>query len=138
MSKRSRLKNQVRATEAKIETAKPIEPLKVGSHQFPVFDGAAAAFGASLRDYPAMNDIPDKFLAGNTRFNQAFGALFFRGGKLEDHGLTIKAGLDRAQVMTALRALMAGILAARLAEESDDEHPYRGIPVRRPVARDRD
>jgi hypothetical protein len=103
MSKRNRLKKQVAETAA---VHVEVVGLKVGSHQFPAFDGLAATFGARRSDYPTQATIPAEFYNGNTRFNNAFSALFFRGGTLADHGLRVKAGLDRAQVMAAVKVLM--------------------------------
>ncbi len=78
------------------------EPLKVGCHTFPVFTGADVAFGAPLRAYPPIESVPD----GLAPYEEVFSKLFFRGGKLDDFGLSIKPGLDRGQVMGGLRALM--------------------------------
>lgn len=99
MGKQKRL----REAAAKATTPKPVTALKVGSHTFPVFDGATAAFGARLQDYPPMSAVPEV----RKEFRNAFSTLFFKGGKLADFGLSIKPGLDRDQVMTALRSLMS-------------------------------
>lgn len=86
--------------------AKTDAGLKLGDHQFPDFDGLSAAFGAERRDYPKWEDIPEKFRRRNPH-GEVFSALFFNGGKLADHGLTMKAGLDAGQVMRAIKALMS-------------------------------
>lgn len=80
--------------------------IKLGSHEFPAFDGISAAFGARLKDYPKYEDIPEVFRRGNTPFNKAVSSLFFTGGSLQDHGLKLKAGTDRGEFFTALRALL--------------------------------
>jgi hypothetical protein len=80
--------------------------LTLGSHQFPVFDGASAAFGARGKDYPDQSVIPEKFRRGHTPYNRVVSTLFFKGGKLDDFGLSFKKGIDRNQAMTAIRALL--------------------------------
>ncbi|TRB05837.1 hypothetical protein EXN61_11425 [Agrobacterium tumefaciens] len=99
MGKQKRLREAVE----KSTPPKPITPLKLGNHTFPVFNGASAAFGARLKDYPPMSSVPEV----RKEFRNAFNTLFFRGGSLADFGLSIKPGLDRDQVMTALRSLMS-------------------------------
>ncbi|MBD8556332.1 hypothetical protein IFT84_17630 [Rhizobium sp. CFBP 8762] len=84
----------------------PAKGLSLGSHQFPSFDGLAAAFGADIRDYPARDIIPDDFYRGRTPYNAVVSALFFRGGSLESFGLKFKAEIDQGQAMTAIRALL--------------------------------
>lgn len=77
-------------------------PLMLGDFAVPKFDGLSAAFGARLNQYPAPATIPKV----DRKFEDAFGALFYRGGSLSDHGLKLKAGIDRAAAMTAIRAWM--------------------------------
>lgn len=81
--------------------------LKVGTHQFRKFEGLDAAFGARGQDYPTRADIPDQFYNHNSPYNQVVSSLFFSGGKLEDFGLSFKPGIDKAQAMTAIRALLS-------------------------------
>lgn len=106
MGKRQRLKREVEQATAQKAEAVPAVGLNVGNHQFPVFDGPAAVFGADGRAYPKREDIPAQFYNGNTPFNRAFSTLFYKGGSLDQFGLSFKAGINRAQAMTALRALM--------------------------------
>lgn len=106
MGKRQRLKRQVQQTDQTQQSNKPAVGLKVGEHQFPVFDGVAAAFGAQGLDYPSRENIPAQFYNGNTPYNRAFSTLFFQGGSLDQFGLSFKAGIDHTQAMTAIRALM--------------------------------
>lgn len=105
MSKRNRLKKHVEAAQP-VAAAAPAEGLKLGPHQFPAFDGPAAVFGANERDYPAMHIIPEQFKSFSGPYQNVFSGLFYNGGKLDDFGLTVKAGINRAQFFTALRALM--------------------------------
>lgn len=101
MSKRNKLRKQV---EAKAAVEKASVPLRLGDHQFRVFQGIDAAFGARMADYPPMSVVPDD---GSMRgYQDVVSALFFKGGKLEEYGLRIKTSLDRSQVMTAIRALL--------------------------------
>jgi hypothetical protein len=102
MGKRQKLKSQVASAKVAAAEAVPAVGLKIGTYQLRPFDGADAAFGARLQDYPPMSAVPD----GLGAYERVMSSLFFLGGQLADHGLTIKAGLDRAQVMTAIRSLM--------------------------------
>lgn len=99
MSKRNKLRKQVEEQKP----AAAVEPLKVGSHTFRVFQGIDAAFGAKIADYPPMSSVP----AGLRSYENVVSSLFFRGGKLDDFGLSIKPTIDRNQAMTALRALLS-------------------------------
>lgn len=103
MSKRNKLRKEVVA-------AKPLDlgpPLKLGEHVIPDLDGVDATFGASLKAYPKYEAIPEPFRRGNTKFNDAVSGLFFRGGKLEDFGLRLKADTNRLRFFTAMRALLS-------------------------------
>jgi hypothetical protein len=105
MSKRNKLRKQV-------EAAKPIapvdrgEPLRLGEHVIPDFNGIDATFGAKLTAYPKYETIPASFRGGNTPFNRAVSGLFFRGGTLEDHGLRLKPTTNRARFFTTIKALL--------------------------------
>lgn len=77
-------------------------PLMLGNFKVPEFDGIAAVFGARIKDYPERKSIPTV----EHKFKDAFSDLFFRGGKLADHGLKLKSGIDHAAAMTAIRAWM--------------------------------
>jgi|GEM_PF-5230466 len=100
MSKQKKLK------AAAAVSAKPVAvaPLMLGDHKLRVFEGIDAAFGAKRSDYPPMASIPE--FQDRKTYEDIFQTLFFSGGKLDDFGLSIKPGLDRGQVMTAIRALM--------------------------------
>lgn len=77
-------------------------PLVLGDFKVPEFNGVSAVFGARLNQYPERSSIPKVA----PKYADAFDALFFRGGKLSDHGLEFKTGIDRAAAMTAIRAWM--------------------------------
>lgn len=98
MSKRSRLKKQV------AETATVTHPaMTVGGHVFPAFTGLDAAFGADLSAYPAIDSIPDEFQRHGSKFNTIASSLFFKGGRLSDHGIDIiqNFALERVQIVFA-------------------------------------
>lgn len=103
MGKRQRLKKSANQQHQIASASEPLVALSVGGHKFPVYDGLAAAFGADGRDYPRYDDIPDQYRNG--RYADIFSALFFRGGKLEDHGLRLKAGVHRPSFFATYRAL---------------------------------
>lgn len=75
--------------------------------EIPNFDGIEAVFGANLSHYPDMDSIPDEFRHGRAKGCDVFSKLFFSGGKVEDHGLQLKPGVDRSKFYRALRALMS-------------------------------
>jgi hypothetical protein len=98
---------EARAPKQAAETFVP-QALKVGDWQFPAFDMPSVVFGASAKDYPAYEQIPEQFHCGRrTVFNKAFSGLFYSGGKLEDYGIRIKPEMCRGSVISAIRALMS-------------------------------
>lgn len=73
----------------------------------PDFDGLTISLGASREHYLSREKLGDWYgLSDKTPFHKAASSLFYKGGKLSDHGLTIKAGLNSAKVHGALRALL--------------------------------
>lgn len=98
-NKKSRAKY---AAPSPVAAAVDYPPLMLGGFTVPKFDRVSAVFGAQLNEYPTPSNIPDV----DRKFVDAFDALFFRGGSLADHGLKLKAGIDRAAAMTAIRAWM--------------------------------
>ncbi|OCJ12503.1 hypothetical protein A6U86_05630 [Rhizobium sp. AC27/96] len=105
MGKRQKLRKEVERQRHTI-AAMPTVGLKIGSHQLPVFDALSATWGARGPDYPSREAIPDQFYGGNTPYNRVFSTLFFKGGSLEQFGIRIKDGIDRAQAMMAIRSLL--------------------------------
>jgi hypothetical protein len=81
-------------------------PLMLGSFEVPAFDGLSAAFGARLPQYPPEKSIPAEFSGFSGKYQNIVSSLFFNGGKLADHGVKLKDGIDRAAAMTAIRAWM--------------------------------
>jgi len=105
MGKKQREK--LKPSEAKKpDAAVQFSGLALGNHKFRQFTGLDAAFGADLRDYPPYKDIPEQFRRGNTPFNDAVSALFFKGGKLEDFGLRLKPETNASAFFAALRSLL--------------------------------
>jgi hypothetical protein len=100
MGKQSKLKEAAKAQEAEAAQV----GMKLGNHQFRVFDGMDASFGANIRDYPKMEEVPKHDL--HRRYEDVVSSLFFRGGRLADYGLSLNAGLDHRAAMTAIKALM--------------------------------
>ena len=102
MSKRNKLRKQVEQKQA-VEAKSSATPLTLGKHKFRIFQDVDAAFGARLADYPPMSAVPD----GLSGYESVVSRIFFQGGKLADFGLSIKPSIDRAQAMTAIRALLS-------------------------------
>lgn len=96
---------KTRQAQATPEAQTALVALKVGDHQFPAFTAIDAAFGANERDYPDYGSIPAEHRHGS-KFGRVFSGLFYSGGTLADHGLKLRAGVDRASFYTTLRALM--------------------------------
>lgn len=81
--------------------------MQLGNYQLRKFDGIDASFGASLADYPNREIIPEDHRSGRSRGCAVFSSFFFGGGKLEDHGLRLKADVDPQEFFPALHALMS-------------------------------
>ncbi len=79
-------------------------PLRLGDHTFRDFDGLDASFGAKRSDYPSAADVPNHPM--HPSFERVASKIFFRGGKLNDFGLSFKPGVDGIKAMTAVRSLM--------------------------------
>jgi hypothetical protein len=75
---------------------------------FPVpdFSDADAAFGADAKHYLPKAAIPADFYGMRHHYCKVAQKLFFEGGKLSDHGLRFKDGIDHQKAMRALRALL--------------------------------
>lgn len=103
MGKKQRLRNEVKQAETE---RPPTAGLKLGTHQFRAFTNLDCAFGADLRDYPPYDTIPEQFKRGNTPANNVISTLFFKGGRLDDFGLRVKAGVDRSAFFGALQSML--------------------------------
>ena len=76
--------------------------------EIPEFSDAEVAF-PTRTCLPPYDDLPEDFVyeRGAARpFTSAVDRLFFDGGKLADHGLTFKPGVDAAKAMRALRVCL--------------------------------
>lgn len=82
-------------------------PLVLGDFAVPAFDGLSTAFGARLAQYPPETSIPPEFRTHSGKFQNIVSALFFNGGKLADHGIKLKAGMDHAAAMMAIRSWLS-------------------------------
>lgn len=70
---------------------------------------------------PAWDDIPPEFKSHpGTPFNRIVSTLFFNGGKLSDHGLTPKPGVDQRKAMRAIKACLGSF-------EPKHEHKEAGV-----------
>lgn len=72
----------------------------------PEFTEIDAAFGAGRSSYLTREQMGDDFYSDRNRYTNAAQSLFFRGGRIADHGLRFKADIDAAKAMRALRALL--------------------------------
>ncbi len=74
----------------------------------PEFNDAEIAFGPKdgSRAYMTREELGDWYGFPNNPYTNAVNKLFFQGGKLEDHGLRFKDGIDQTKAMRAIRAWM--------------------------------
>lgn len=86
----------------------------------PKIDDAGVAFGdASV--LPKFTDLPAEFREWHREFHcDVASKLFFTGGSLADYGLKVRDGLDRGDVMRALRACLG-------SWEPKHEHKIAGV-----------
>jgi len=81
--------------------------MQLGEFQIPTMGAPEAAFGAPATAYPPMDKVPEEYRRGKASGCNVFSSLFFKGGKLADHGLKLKAGVDAGEFYSTLRALMS-------------------------------
>lgn len=75
--------------------------------EVPEVDDLDIAFPTRWRDLlPPQEDLTDDEWRGHTPFCKAIQSIFFRGGKLSDHGITMKPGVDGDKVMRYIRATL--------------------------------
>lgn len=72
----------------------------------PAFSDAEVAFGASEKHYLGRSAIPAEFYNGRHAMCDVASSLFFKGGKLADHGIKFKDDIDQLAAMKAIRALL--------------------------------
>lgn len=80
--------------------------MTVPAFPVPDIDAASAAFGATDKVFLKYADLPEDFRRQSHPMCDVAQKLFSRGGRLADHGLKIKAGLDEDKVYRALRAML--------------------------------
>lgn len=98
---------------------KPVEKKKEEAQQFPspVLTGEMppvpevsdldCAFQGRWRELlPSWDDMTKEERSMRGPFCEALSSLFFRGGKLADHGITAKPGVDMAKVVRYIRATL--------------------------------
>lgn len=71
----------------------------------PEVDGLEVAWGAHGSRYLRPEQIPADFWNGRHSMCDVASKLFFRGGKLADHNLRFKPGINERDAMAALHAL---------------------------------
>ena len=74
-------------------------------HPLPDLTGPDVAFGC-ISFAPKMADLPEDFQRERHPHCDVAQTLFFEGGKLADHGLTPREGVDMGKAMNALGALL--------------------------------
>jgi hypothetical protein len=73
----------------------------------PEVTDADIAFPTRYRQLlPPMSDLTKDERAMRGPFCDAVSSIFYSGGKLADHGITMKPGVDSAKVMRYLRATL--------------------------------
>lgn len=80
--------------------------MSIPEYAVPEFSDLDAAFGARRKHFLERDKMPAEFWSGNHPMCKVAMKLFCSGGRLTDHGLKIKDGLDQAAVYRALRALL--------------------------------
>lgn len=73
----------------------------------PDFDQPTVVFGAPRSAYLTEEQMGREFYAMRGRHCDVASALFFGGGKLADHGLRFRPGIDRVKAFNAIRAMLA-------------------------------
>lgn len=86
----------------------------------PNVDAPAAIFGQIKGILPAWDEIPEQFWKHHNPYARVVSKLFFSGGALSDFGLTVKPGLDKANVMRAVNACLSSF-------EPNHEHKEAGV-----------
>lgn len=115
----------------------PAAPQAVERGPVPIVDDLDCAFPTRWRELlPKWEDLTSDEKNMRGPFCQALSSLFFKGGKLSDHGITFKAGIDGTQVMRYIRATLGdfgpshehkiGGIAHRLAEWCDIAPKQKG------------
>jgi hypothetical protein len=65
------------------------------------------SFGGAKKFLPPFAKLPVEFQSMRGPFCDAVSMLFFKGGKLSDHGMKPKAGVDEKKVYRVLRACLS-------------------------------
>ena len=82
-------------------------PVLVSDNSIPEVDDLDCVFQTRWRDLlPKWADLTKEEQAMRGPFCDALSALFFSGGKLADHGITVKAGFDTAKIYRYIRATL--------------------------------
>jgi len=107
MNRRQKIKASATMTKEHAEALSHVYGgLKLGSFEVPGFTALDATFGAGLKTYPPMAMIPAEFQTWSGKYQDIVSSLFFKGGRLEDHNIKLRTGIDHKAAMTAIRAWM--------------------------------
>lgn len=82
------------------------ESAQIPTFPVPDFSEVEAVFGAGQKFYLTEDAMGREFYAGRHPMCRIASTLFFKGGKLADHGLRFRSGVDRLKAMRAIRALL--------------------------------
>lgn len=97
-------------SQVRPETKKPVRPpvaIVSGSDEIPEVSDADCAFQGRWRELlPKWEDLTKDEKHYRGPFCEAVSSLFFSGGKLTDHGITFKPGVDGTKVMRYIRATL--------------------------------
>jgi hypothetical protein len=79
--------------------------MKIGTHEFPKFADAKFVFRAIMSDYPKWEFFSKDYQQMQTNGCKVFSKLFYKGGKLSDHGLKLKEGVSPLEFRCTYNAL---------------------------------
>lgn len=85
----------------------PDAPKGCGADGIPNVDGIDCAFPSRWQELlPKWEELTDEEKRGRGPFCDALNSLFFSGGRLADHGIVPKPGVDLGRVMAYIRATL--------------------------------
>ena len=107
MGKRSRAKRNEPAAVAPVRTPLTAQGKWSPDGAIPDVSDLDCAFPTRWRELlPPMNDLTHDERQARGPFCDALSSLFFSGGKLSDHGIAPKPGVDMVKVMRYIRATL--------------------------------
>jgi len=104
--KRAKQRAQLRHLSSQIEEAEKT-PIDLNGPQPPLVTDIDMAFPCRYRELlPKWEDLTEDEQAMHGPFCNALSGLFFKGGKLADHGIAVRDGIDKDKVMRYIRATL--------------------------------